>query len=91
MAYALLGPFDPASYKLHLAEIFTKDQNDFLKKLSKDSGGGGRNWIGGHDLVVEGQWFWATSEVQIISKFVLCHVLVRLDSRAFCHVVGVCS
>ena len=43
-----------------LPEVFSREQNEFLRGIAAQHGGLSI-WIGGNDIFVEGQWFWSTS------------------------------
>ena len=43
----------------YLAEIQSKAENDYILKIMSEHRGAA--WLGAHDLITEGKWFWATS------------------------------
>ncbi|XP_055999463.1 perlucin-like [Ostrea edulis] len=51
-----------------LAEIGTKDENDFIKNLINNNPGTARAWIGGEDTAEEGTWIWTFSEIPLSFK-----------------------
>ena len=40
--------------------MFTDDENQFLKQMMIDHGNK-TIWLGGEDIVVNGQWYWASA------------------------------
>jgi len=48
----------------YLAEVHNKQENDFLAKI-RAAHPGKMMWLGAHDLITEGQWFWATSGLSL--------------------------
>ncbi|XP_011428425.3 type-2 ice-structuring protein isoform X1 [Magallana gigas] len=55
--------FCKSSYDAQLAEIETSEENEFIRQESRKMAGtaSGSFWIGGSDMLVEGEWEWMTS------------------------------
>ena len=45
-----------------LAEILTSEQNSFLTSIIFVNNPTPGVWLGAHDMISEGKWFWATSD-----------------------------
>ena len=53
----------------YLAEIKTEEQNIFVEHILFEHQNATEIWLGATDLVSEGSWYWATSDVPVTAGF----------------------
>ena len=53
----------------HLAEILTREDNAYVEAIMFEHPGVDDIWLGATDLMTEGKWFWATSDVALDDGF----------------------
>ena len=50
-------------------EITTAEQNSFVESILFEHGPLDKVWMGGSDVIVEGEWLWAVSKARVSAGF----------------------